>query len=326
MRFLTKSLVVAAALAVVPMAQAFEPPQDVECVAPAAPGGGWDFTCRSVGRILSENGLVDGSVTTTNMPGAGGGVAYSYVVGKRGDDPNLIVAASTATTSRLAQDMFAGLDADQVRWVASLGADFGVIAVSPESEYDNLKELMSAVKAHPNEVSFAGASAVGGWDHLKVLMLAKEAGMDNVRQVKYISFNSGGNALTQLLGGHVDAFTGDLSEITGMVGTDKIDVLAVLADKRLPDRFSQLPTAREQGFDVVAPNWRGFYMPLNVSDAAYQWWVDTMHTLYQSDAWKQAMSRNGLVPFWKGGEELQAFVADQINSIRQLSRELGLIK
>lgn len=324
MRILIATLALAGLL-VMPATYAFEP-GNVECIAPAEPGGGWDFTCRSVGRILSETGLIDGSVTTTNMPGAGGGVAYSYVVGKRADDPNLIVAASTATTSRLAQNMFAGLTADQTRWVASLGADFGVIAVSPDSEYDNLKELMAAVKANPKSVSFAGASAVGGWDHLKVLLLAKEAGIENVRQVKYISFNSGGNALTQLLGGHVDAFTGDLSEITGMVGTDKIQVLAVLADKRLPDRFSQLSTAREQGFDVVAPNWRGFYIGGQVSDEAYQWWVDTMADLYKSDAWKQAMARNGLVPFWKGGDELEAFVAKQVKDIRQLSRELGLIK
>lgn len=324
MRFLMTTLALVGFLAM-PAAYAFEP-DNVECIAPADPGGGWDFTCRSVGRILAEQGLVPGSVTTTNMPGAGGGVAFAYVVGKRADDPNLLVAASTATTSRLAQNMFAGLSADQVRWVASLGADFGVIAVAPDSEYDNLEELMAAVKANPSEVSFAGASSVGGWDHLKVLLLAKQAGIENVRQVKYISFNSGGNALTQLLGGHVDAFTGDLSEITGMIGSGKIDVIAVLADKRLPDRFAELPTAREQGFDVVAPNWRGFYMGGEVSDEAYQWWVDAMDKLYQSEAWKDAMAKNGLVPFWKGGDELETFVAKQVKDIRQLSKELGLIK
>lgn len=323
-----KAFLVALALAcafVAAPVSAFEPDK-VDCVAPADPGGGWDFTCRSVGRILAEIGVVPGSVTTTNMPGAGGGVAYSYVVGKRGDDPNLIVAASTATTSRLAQNMFAGLNEDQVRWVASLGADFGVIVVSPDSDYDNLEDLMAAVKANPSAVSFAGASSVGGWDHLKVLLLAKEAGIDNVRQVKYISFNAGGNALTQLLGGHVDAFTGDLSEVTGMIGSGKVKIVAVLADKRLPGTFAQLPTAREQGFDVVAPNWRGFYVGGGVDDEAYDWWVDSMQTLYQSDAWQDAMAKNGLVSFWKGGDELEAFVDEQVMDIRELSKELGLIK
>lgn len=324
MRVLIATLALAGLLAM-PATYAFEP-DNVECIAPASPGGGWDFTCRSVGRILTEIGLVPGSVTTTNKPGAGGGVAYAYVVGKRADDPNLIVAASTATTSRLAQNMFAGLSADQVRWVASLGADFGVIAVSPDSEYDSLKELMAAVKANPSEVSFAGGSAVGGWDHLKVLLLAKAAGMEDVRPVKYISFNAGGAAITQLMGGHVDAFTGDLSEVTGMIGSGKIKVVAVLADKRLPDRFADLPTAREQGFDVVAPNWRGFYIGGEVSDEAYQWWVDAMDTLYQSEQWKEAMSRNGLVPFWKGGDDLEAFLSKLNADIKQLSKELGLIK
>ena len=206
MRGTIRGIILLSALTLSLGAHAFEPAK-VECIAPADPGGGWDFTCRSVGRILSELDLVPGSVTVTNMSGAGGGVAYGYVVGKRDDDPNLIVAASTATTSRLAQNQYAGLSADQVRWVASLGADFGAIAVAADSGFEDLTQLMDAVRANPRGVAFGGGSAVGGWDHMKVLMVAAEAGVEDVRRVKYVSFNNGGTALTQLLGGHIDAFT-----------------------------------------------------------------------------------------------------------------------
>ncbi len=309
----------------VPTAHAYEPSK-VECIAPADPGGGWDFTCRSVGRILGELDLVPGSVTVTNMAGAGGGVAYGYVVGKRGDDNDLLVAASTATTSRLAQNKFAGLNADQTRWVASLGADFGAIAVAADSPYQDLGDLMTAVKEDPRSVAFGGGSAAGGWDHMKVLMVAKEAGVENVRNVKYVSFNNGGTALTQMIGGHIQAFTGDLSELTGQIGAGKIRILGVLADERLPDQFSELPTAREQGYDVVGANWRGFYMGGDVSDEAYQYWVDSLETLYNSDAWKEAMTKNGLVPFWRGGEEMEQFVDQQVNDLRELSQEIGLLQ
>ena len=54
---------------------AFEPEGKVECLAPADPGGGWDFTCRSVGQVLQDLELVPGNVQTINMAGAGGGVA-----------------------------------------------------------------------------------------------------------------------------------------------------------------------------------------------------------------------------------------------------------
>ena len=91
----------AAALTAAP-ALAFEPEQP-ECIAPANPGGGWDFTCRQVGKTLQDLGLIDSTMQVVNMAGGGGGVAFAEVVNKRGDDNDLIVAASSATATRLAQ-------------------------------------------------------------------------------------------------------------------------------------------------------------------------------------------------------------------------------
>ncbi|MCG8508962.1 MAG: tripartite tricarboxylate transporter substrate binding protein, partial [Rhodospirillales bacterium] len=294
-------------------------------IAPANPGGGWDFTCRSVGKILYDLKLVPEPVKVTNMPGGGGGVAFGYTVGKRNDDANLLVAASTATTSRLATNQYAGLTADQVRWVASLGADFGVIAVNKDSPYKNLGDLMKAVKADSSKVAFGGGSAVGGWDHLKVLIVAKAAGITDARSVKYISFNSGGKALTQLLGNHVQAVTGDVSEIKGQLSAGKIRALAVLAPERLPTDPG-IPTAKEQGFDAIGANWRGFYLPGDVSDDVHKSWGAIMAKLYESEDWKKAMEANGLEPFYNGGAQFDDFVRQNIADIKQLSKDVGLLK
>ena len=94
-----------------------------ECIAPANPGGGWDFTCRQIGKIMSEIGAVDKPVQVTNMAGGGGGLAYTHVVSERNDDADLIVAASSATATRLAQNAYAGMTADQVRFVGAIGID-----------------------------------------------------------------------------------------------------------------------------------------------------------------------------------------------------------
>ena len=312
------------ALAIAGSAVAFEP-SNVECIAPANPGGGWDFTCRSVGKILYDLKLVPEPVKVTNMPGGGGGVAFGYTVGKRNDDANLLVAASTATTSRLATNQFAGLTADQVRWVASLGADFGVIAVQADGPYKNLDDLMKAVKADPAKVAFGGGSAVGGWDHLKVLILAKAAGIKDAKTVKYVSFNSGGDALTQLLGGHVQAMTGDISEVKGQLAAGKVRAVAVLSPDRLPTD-PDIPTAKEQGYDAIGANWRGFYIPKGVSDDVHKTWGDLMAKLYESDEWKKAMEANGLAPFYNGGADFDDFVRKNIADIQELSREVGLLK
>lgn len=318
--------VATAAAVLLPPTFAQQPPANTECIAPADPGGGWDFTCRSVGRILGELGLVDGSMSVTNMAGAGGGVAYSNVVSKRADDNDLIVAASTATTTRLAQNQYAGMSADQVRWIGTLGADFGVIAVAPDSQFEDLNDLMSALADNPSAVSFGGGSSVGGWDHLKVLLTAGAAGVDDVRSVKYVSFNNGGTAITQMRGGHIDAFTGDLSETAGQIDAGTIRVLAVLSDEKLPGDFASLPTATEQGVDVVGANWRGFYAGGDMSDEAYDYWVSAMETTYASDAWKEAMANNGLVPFQRTGAQMDEFVNTQVAELEQLSRDIGLLQ
>lgn len=307
-------------------ALAWQPSGKVECIAPSDPGGGWDFTCRSAGNVLRDLGLIDGTVQTVNMAGAGGGVAFAHTVSKRSEDDKLIVAASTATTTRLAQKQFPGLNADMVNWVGALGADYGVIAVGSNSEYQDLNQLLAAIKQNPKSVKFAGGSARGGWDHLKVLITAKAAGAGQLPSIPYLSYNNGGEAMTQVVGGQVDAFTGDLSEVTGFMASGDLRVLAVLAEERLPGDFAHIPTAKEQGIDAVGPNWRGFYMPKDASEASKTYWSNTVDTLYASKEWKKVMKANGLIPFHPPAGEFDSFVRQQVQDIEALSREIGLLK
>ena len=185
---------------------------------------------------------------------------------------------------------------------------------------------MVKLKADPSSIAIAGGSAVGGWDHLKVLIAAKAAGIDDIRKIKYVAFEGGGEAVTQLLGGHVQAFSGDLSEAKGFVDSGDIKILAVLAPDRLPGDFAKYPTAKEQGIDAVGANWRGFYAPGGMSDDAYSFWVDAVAKVYASDEWKTIMANNGLMPLDLSGDAFQAFVADQITKTQALSKEIGLIK
>ena len=297
-----------------------------ECIAPANPGGGWDFTCRQVGKSLQDLGLIDQTMQVINLAGGGGGVAFAEVVNKRNDADNLIVAASSATATRLAQGAYPGNTMEQVRWLASVGADYGVIAVAADSDVNTLPELLDMVKNDPTSVSVAGGSAVGGWDHLKVLIAANAYGIEDVRSVKYIAFDGGGEAVTQLLAGSVQAFTGDISEAKGFVDSGDIKVIAVLSPERLEGEFADFPTAKEQGIDAIGANWRGFYAPGGMSDEAYDAWVSKIADLYASDEWKEIMAANGLAPLSLQGAEFQEFVANSVQQIQDISKEIGIIK
>lgn len=296
-----------------------------ECIAPANPGGGWDFTCRQIGKILFDIGEVDSPVQVTNMAGAGGGLAFSHVVTERANDADLIVAASSATTTRLAQNAYGGATADQVRFVGAIGADPGVIVVAADSPFMTLNDLVDAALADPGSVAFAGGSAVGGFDHLKPLQILKAAGLEDITQIKYIGVDGGADAITQTVGGFTQAMTGDMSEIVGFIEAGEVRVLAVLTEERVPG-FEDIPTAREQGYDVVAVNWRGLYVPKDISDEEFQVWADRLAAVAASDEWQQAMRDNGLAPFTKVGADFQTWIDGVVASTEELSREIGVIQ
>lgn len=296
-----------------------------ECIAPANPGGGWDFTCRQIGKIMYEIGAVDKPVQVTNMAGAGGGLAFNHVVAERNDDADLIVAASSATSTRLAQNAYAGMTADRVRFVGAIGADPGVIVVAKNSPFKSLGDLLNAVKSNPGSVTFAGGSATGGFDHIKPLMLLQRVGFTDIAKVKYISLDGGADAITQTIGGFTQAMTGDMSEIVGFLKAGEIRVLAVLTDDRIPG-FEKIPTAKEQGFDVVAVNWRGLYVPKGVSDKTFNMWAERLQQVADSAEWKTAMAANGLAPFTKVGGDFQSYIDEVVAEVRKLSKELGVIQ
>ena len=296
-----------------------------ECIAPANPGGGWDFTCRTIGKIMFDIGAVDEPIRVTNMAGGGGGLAYSHVVNERGDDAELIVAASSATATRLAQNAYGGMTYDQVRFLGAIGADPGVIVVGKDSEFQSLNDLIDAVKADPTKVTFAGGSAVGGFDHLKVLMALGRAGFDDITAVKYIGLDGGADAITQTIGGFTQAMTGDISEVVGFIKSGDVRVLAVFVDERVPG-FEDIPTAKEQGIDVIAVNWRGLVWPKGIAEDDYRRWSDALAKVAASDEWAAAMVANGLAPFTQVGDDFQGYVSGVIQEIETLSREIGVIQ
>jgi putative tricarboxylic transport membrane protein len=296
-----------------------------ECIAPANPGGGWDFTCRQIGKILFDIGQVDAPVVVTNLAGAGGGLAYSTVVNERNDDPDLIVAASSATTTRLAQNAFGGMTADQVRFVGAIGADPGIIVVAADSPYMTLNDLVAAMTEMPGDISFAGGSAAGGFDHLKVLQIAQAAGIEDLTAIKYIGVDGGADAITQTVGGFTTAMTGDMSEVVGFLQAGEVRALAVLSAERVPG-FEDIPTAIEQGFDVEAVNWRGLYVPGGISDEEFQVWADRLQAVADSAEWQEAMAANGLAPFTRVGDDFQSWVDGVIAETEELSREIGVIQ
>ncbi|MFD1379953.1 Bug family tripartite tricarboxylate transporter substrate binding protein [Fodinicurvata halophila] len=173
----------------------------------------------------------------------------------------------------------------------------------------------------------AGSSGAGGWDHIRLLMVAESAGMapEDYKQIRWVQFDGGSPAVTQMLGGQIDLVATDLGEIAGFVESGDIRILAALSDDPIP-AFPDAPTAIEQGYEVTGYNWRGFYTGGEVSDEAYDSWVERLSDLYESEEWKEAARSSGLVPVWRGGEEFETYVNEQAEQMNKISREIGVIE
>ncbi|MFZ5991512.1 MAG: Bug family tripartite tricarboxylate transporter substrate binding protein [Deinococcota bacterium] len=306
------------------LAQGFTP-RNPECIAPAGAGGGWDFTCRAVTQLMYDLKIVPQPFKVTNLTGGGGGVAYANVVSQRDNDPNLIVAASPATTVRLAQGQYSRFTERDVRWLGAIAADFGLVAVKADTPWKTMQELVAAWKADPSKIAVGGGSAVGGQDHMKVLLLGRAAGIDP-RSIKYVPFDGGGQAITSLLGGFIQVFAGDASELRGQVEGGTVRVLGVMAPRRLPAPYANVPTLKELGYNVDWIVWRGFYVPKSIPPDAYEFWIQALRKVAKSPEWAKVREQNSLGEFLSLGAEFQVFVDRQVNAFRSLSRELGLIK
>ncbi|MBR9958635.1 tripartite tricarboxylate transporter substrate binding protein [Cronobacter sakazakii] len=307
------------------VAQAAEAPSRPECIAPAKPGGGFDLTCKLIQVSLQETGALEKPMRVTYMPGGVGAVAYNAIVAQRPGEPGTVVAFSGGSLLNLSQGKFGRYNVDDVRWLASVGTDYGMIAVRADSPWKTLGDLMKALEKDPNSVVFGAGASIGSQDWMKTALLAQKAGVDP-HKMRYVAFEGGGEPVTALMGNHVQAVSGDLSEMVPYLTGNKLRVLAVFANERLPGQLAQVPTAKEQGYDLVWPIIRGFYVGPKVSDADYQWWVQTFEKLQQTDEFKKQRDLRGLFEFNLTGKALDEYVKNQVNDYREKAKAFGLAK
>ncbi len=325
-------LAVLAALVAAPAAaQDAGAPDRPVCVFPAAPHGGLDATCRIAAALLNRGW---DERTLAVEPGSGedlGATRFRAVTEPplRGD-ANQLTAFSTGTLRNLAAGAVAAadgrpLDLDDVRWVARIGTDHGAVFVAEASPWANLPALVDALRADPRDVTFGGSGDRGDMDFAKVHRLVgyvvdpdRAEGVRNA--VEWRDFASGGEAMAALVEGEIDVYVGDLAEWTRFAHRDDMRVLAVLARNRLPPPFAHHPTAWEQG---VAMEWsitRGLYLPPDVPETSYRWWVDAFDAAFtaadRKAYYRELAHDNGLRPDGIAGEAVRTAVDNEIASWR----------
>jgi len=314
------TLLVALSMALPVSAASIEKP---ECIAPAKPGGGFDLTCRVAQIGLKEQ--MPKLMQVTFMPGGIGAVAFNLFNSTRTDDPNAIVAFSSGSLLNIATGKYGKWTADDVRWLATAGADFGAVVVKGDSPYKTLDDVMNEFKKGESSLVVGAGGSVGSQDWMKAALLLKSIGKDP-RKMRYVAYDGGGDAIAGLLGGSIQVYTGDVGEMVSHLGTGSMRILAVMSDKRLPAPFADVPTAKELGYDAEWVIMRGYYMGKNVSDEAYNAWVDFFKAAYQTPEFAKLQEEKGLLPLNMAGAEFDQDVKRRVAKMTEIAKEAGLIK
>ncbi|AIX73790.1 MAG: tripartite tricarboxylate transporter substrate binding protein [Mixta calida] len=304
---------------------AAEAPSRTECIAPAKPGGGFDLTCKLLQVSLQETKQISSPMRVTYMPGGVGAVAYNAIIAQRPAEAGTVVAFSGGSLLNLSQGKFGRYSVDDVKWLAAVGTDYGMVAVRDDAPWKTLGELMTAMKNDPTKVVVGAGASIGSQDWMKTALLASKAGIDP-RKMRYVAFEGGGEPVTALLGNHIQVVSGDMSEMVPHLQAGKLRVLAVMSDKRLPGKLASVPTAKEQGFDVEWPIIRGFYLGPKVSEADYQWWEETFKKLVNTPEFQKQRDMRGLFEFNLFGKELDSYVKTQVADYREKAKSFGLAK
>jgi putative tricarboxylic transport membrane protein len=250
---------------------------------PAAPGGGWDGTARSIERAAKASGLV-GNFQFENVGGAGGMIGLPRFVNQRkGQGNSLMVGGSVMVGAGITNK--SPVTMRNVVPVARLTEESSVIVVPSGGKIKTWNELVAALKANPKAVSVAGGSA-GGTDHIVLGLMIKALGR-NPREAAYVAFAGGGPANAAILGNQVTAGISGYSEFEDQITAGRMIPLAVSGNIRIPG--VNVPTMRELGLNVAVANWRGVFAAPGVTTAQRDKLVELMSKLNQSTAWQQEL-------------------------------------
>jgi putative tricarboxylic transport membrane protein len=285
---------------------------------PAAPGGGWDQTARTIEQVLRATGAVKG-VQITNVGGAGGAVGLPQFLNQwKGQGNALMVAGMVMVGAIIANKSPVRLA--QATPIARLTGEFLALVVPAQSPFRSAKDFAAALKADPAKVPVAGGSA-GGSDHILLGMIAKALGVAPSK-VSYVAFAGGGPATAALLGSQVAAGISGYGEFAEQVKANKLRVLAISADKRQQDIAA--PTLKEEGIDVELFNWRGVFAPPGVSDAQRKAMITLMERMTATPQWAEACKMREWTPITLLGDDYKAFLEGETARIEGILKELGL--
>ncbi len=302
-------------------AWAWQAEKNVEIIVNTAPGSGQDVTARLIQKILQERKLVAPALMVNNKPGGGGAIAYTHLSQHPGDGHFVAIASKSLLTNHIMGRT--PITYSHLTPLAILFDEYIAVAVKVDSPIKSGREVLERMKKDPAALSFGVATSLGNPNHQGVAMALKDAGID-LRKVRTPVFQSGANAITALLGGHVDVVPGSVGLMQKYVQAGTVRLIAIAAPQRLGGVFAHTPTWKEQGANAIVSNWRGLIGPPNLTLAQTAYWDHALRQMTHSDAWKKELDDNNWDNEYRSSAETRKYMAADYAELKVFLTEIEL--
>lgn len=276
------------------------PTEDVEFVIPFSAGGGSDVFARKIVEIIAKNNLSPVSFVPSNKPGASAVVGYTYMNGKGKN--NYIMA--TTSSSFYSQPLSGNSPLscyDDFTFIAHLAQDPNLFVAGEGTGFESFDDLIEYAKANPGKLKYGGSGNVSD-DAILMYMINELAEIELV----YVPYDSGGEVLAAMLGGHIDVCAMSPSEAGEHVDTKALTPLAVSSDSRveiLPD----VPTFGELGFAIDHQQSRGVVMNPDIPKEVLDYYADLLEEVSETEEWKEFLKENVMQDVFYGDEDYVEF-------------------
>lgn len=296
----------------------FKPSKPITMVAAAAPGGGSDVLSRTIAQIVASEKLSPQPMIVQNIPGGGSAIGTTQVARMKGETHTLLVFNPASVAGLLV----AGKGAATVRdltMIAQLALDEQLIVVRSDSRFKSIKDIVAESKKKENSLSIGGADQA---DRVCSRLFEKAAGI----KMRFAQFNSGGECMTALLGGHVDMIWANPPEYVSQYEAKLVVPLILAQEHRIP-QFKDVPTFRENGLDVIFKFYRGVVAPPGLPPEVVAYYESMMKKMSDTRAWKENyLAKFILSPGWQTSKEFTKTVNDSEVVFTETLKDLGLMK
>lgn len=305
------------------MAAEWQPHRPLQVIVASGPGGGQDLVARTLQAVIEQNKLTNEPVTVLNRPGGGGTVAIAYLDSHPADGHYVNIQALPLITNQINGLSKMGLE--DVTPLALLITEPGIFSVNSKSSIKNGRDLIAALRKDPASVSIGVSSSPGGQSQIAMALVAKAAGVDPTK-LKIAFFDSGSQAVTALMGNHVDVSVTPAGTVLGPSQAGRLRMIGIPSAKREGGGLANVPTWKEQGVNVEFTIWRVLVGPKNMPAAAVAWWDQLLGKMTATPQWAAAVKRNLWTADYKNSTQTRAFLAAEKARLTPLLTELGLAK